>query len=134
MLPDSSIGRLEDNDLSKSGMASRSPDSEVLDLFPKTSQYFQSQAHNPEDKYIFPDASTMGQILLSCRLSIPDAGYRSLYNKLEKDGLFGYACALRGSAKGPEPEPSKPASEAAFLTHPSTASRLTESWCFHSPN
>lgn len=35
MLPDSSIGQLEGNDLSKSGMASRSPDSEVLDLFPK---------------------------------------------------------------------------------------------------
>lgn len=34
MLPDSSTGQLE-ADFSKSGMASRSPDSEVLDLFPK---------------------------------------------------------------------------------------------------
>lgn len=98
MHPDCSCtGRLE-ADLSRSGMAFRSPKSQVF-LYLCTELCCDSRLENMtrEMRSFSPDASPTGHISLSCRLSVPE--YRSSNDRLGKDSLFGYTCAVQCSAK-----------------------------------
>lgn len=130
----SCAGHLE-ADLSGSGMAFRSPKSQVF-LFTKLSCASRSESITQEMWLFSPDASSTGHISLSCRLSLPEAEYRSWNDRLGKDGLFLVTSVQCSSVQKSLSwmESSKPASGPASLKHFSPVPRLTQSWCFHTLN
>lgn len=133
--PDCSCAGHLEADLSGSGMAFRGPKSQVL-LFPKLFCASRSESITQEMWLFSPDASSTGHISLFCRLSIPEAEYRSWNDRLGKDGLFLVTSVQCSSVQKilSWMESSKLASGAASLKRFRPVPRLTQSQCFHTLN
>lgn len=133
--PDCSCAGHLEADLSGSGMAFRSPKSQVV-LLTKLFCASRSESITQEMGLFSPDASSTGHISLSCRLSIPEAEYRSWNDRLGKDGLFLVTSVQCSSVQKilSWMESSKLASGAASLKHFHPVPRLTQSRCLHTLN